>query len=298
VQLILDLGASFIDLEQKDEMGCTPLLTLARGYSGGYDPAKFDIFLRRGTNLKARDNWGRTCLHKCIKYARLAKCSDEQESLVLLVKKGADVNACDNCGTSISETAYTYSYHDEEDGLAGYLGDLWDAVLSECGHDITEMRQGFPRRPHYARRYTREDFERLWRGREESCPYYNDPPEWDPEKDVGVVEGVVEGIPEDLSRDEEPQSFPDCVVNNQENDTNLDLPSSQLVDSEEVTTVPRPPLSSTPASLGTNMMEPTFSWQNPSSSEAIHHREQFRQVSVESGVSESVPAWQDWPSTP
>ncbi len=171
---MLDLGAPFIDLEQ---FGRTPLLLLADNFNSGYDPGRIELLLRRGSNIHARNKWGRTCLHICIQSAKFCYSSNEQASLILLIKKGADINSHDNDGTSISETAYSYSSRDKHWNLGGYQGDLWDAVLSECGHDFAEMRKGFPRRPNYTKRYTRKDFERLWRGREEFCPYYDDPPE-------------------------------------------------------------------------------------------------------------------------
>ena len=79
----MDLGVSFVDLGQKDEYGQTPLLTPASNYSTGYDLRRFDLFLRRGTNIHACNNWGETCLHVCLSSAKFCEYSNEQESLVL-----------------------------------------------------------------------------------------------------------------------------------------------------------------------------------------------------------------------
>ncbi|KAI0096588.1 hypothetical protein GGR51DRAFT_28628 [Nemania sp. FL0031] len=99
------------------------------------------------------------------------------EELVLLVRRGADVNSRDNYGSTVSEIAYAeYFCNDLVDGgdLGSYRGDLWDAALDLCGEKISEFRKNYPRRARYTALYTRKDFEKLWEGRENSCPYWND----------------------------------------------------------------------------------------------------------------------------
>ncbi|KAK0722619.1 hypothetical protein B0T26DRAFT_749992 [Lasiosphaeria miniovina] len=54
-------------------------------------------------------------------------------------------------------------------------GDLWDAVIAECGHDVLWYRKDSrPRKPKYRHGYTRQMFEEFWEGMEHLCPYYYD----------------------------------------------------------------------------------------------------------------------------
>ncbi len=182
LQLIWDLGASFINAEWKGDDDPTPPLHLACFGWGKGMLAKLDFLLRRGCDIHARDRRGQTVLACLIRFARYPWLSVEQKSLSLLIRKGADVHTYDNENISVSQRAYSPGSEEECRRLGDYRGDLWDAVLSECGYDIRETRKGFPRKPSYAGNYTRRDFERLWKGREAFCPYYNDPPLWDAEK--------------------------------------------------------------------------------------------------------------------
>ena len=120
-----------------------------------------------------------------------------------MVRKGADVRAVDYSGMSISDVAYNASYWDEKCDLGGYRGDLWDAVLSECGHNISEMRKDYPRIPHYTSYYTRECFKGLWFDREEFCPYYNDPPGWNSDGSLGSLQDSEENMSENDEDNEE-----------------------------------------------------------------------------------------------
>jgi len=198
----MDLGASFIDVKQPYE-GEYLLFKLASNYSNGYTPRKFELLLNRGSSIYDRNEQGETCLHVCLHNAMFCRLSNEKESLILLVQKGADVHAIDYNGMSISDVAYNASCQDEEYDLGGYRGDLWDAVLSKCGHDISEMRKDYPRIPHYTSKYTRECFEGLWLNREEFCPYYNDPPERDSEGSLGSLQDSEESMSENDEDNEE-----------------------------------------------------------------------------------------------
>jgi ankyrin repeat protein len=196
----MDLGASFIDVTPPYEDDHLVFI-LAQNFGYGYTPQKFELLLNRGFSIYDRNDQGKTCLHACLHYARLSR--NEKESLILLVRRGADVHAVDYSGMSISDVAYSASCGDKEDGLGGYRGDLWDAVLSECGHDISEMRKDYPRIPHYTSKYTRERFEGLWLDREEFCPYYNDPLEWDPEESLDSLQDSKESMSENDEDNEE-----------------------------------------------------------------------------------------------
>ncbi|KAI9711511.1 MAG: hypothetical protein M1820_002074 [Bogoriella megaspora] len=92
---------------------------------------------------------------------------------------GADIDAVDDFGRSVTDMAYQ-SVYDYPNWGGGYRGDLWDAALLQCGYDVYERRLHHARTPQYDGMYRREDFERLWEGREELCPYFDDPPHWPP----------------------------------------------------------------------------------------------------------------------
>ncbi|ERF71232.1 hypothetical protein EPUS_08150 [Endocarpon pusillum Z07020] len=305
LQETLDLGAGFIDLEERDEIGRTLLLLLAYNRFEGCNPAKFDLLLRRGSNIHARDDEGKTCLHICIRLAECENVLEEQECLVLLVQNGADVNACDNNGHSISETAYTVSNHYYYDlDLGGYRGDLWDSVLLQCGYDINEKRKGFPRRSEYVESYTRQDFESLWRGREELCPYYHDPPGWDPDGDLESLDGSWEGYPENFSggEDSEGLTLTGHVVESEDEETTermLDHHLSPGADDSYTTPDPRKslfPVSRISPALEIDTLESTLStWQNLASPQTVSDEEELCQVSDMSGP--GTP-YENWPTAP
>lgn len=307
---MVDLGASFIDLKDRDRDGRTPLLLLACNDGDGYNPAKFEFLLRRGSSIHARDNEGRTCLHICIMHARCDNPLGEQESLVFLVQNGADVDACDNFGHSISDSAFlasdegaSYIKHYRTSFLVngGYPGDLWDSVLVQCGYNIIEKRRGFPRRPQYTKYYSRKTFEELWRGHEELCPYYQDPPVWDPDDDLEEFDGSGEGYPENLAggEDSEGLTLTGCVVESDGEKlgrmSNHDLPPT--TDHSDTITDPRrslSPLSKIPQALERDMLEPTLSaWQILASSQPGSDEEELCHVSV---MPEPGTPCEDWPS--
>ena len=119
LQSIMDLGAGFIDVKQRYNSGYL-LFILAGNYSKGYTPQKFELLLNRGFSIHDRNDEGETCLHVCLRCAKFCRFSNEKESLILLVRKGADVHAVDYSGMSISDVAYTASYENERWDLGGY----------------------------------------------------------------------------------------------------------------------------------------------------------------------------------
>ncbi|TRX90016.1 hypothetical protein FHL15_009117 [Xylaria flabelliformis] len=139
--------------------------------------------LDAGANITVRDDQGQSCLHRCLRHfwAPLESkwIRKHFDVMQLLVTRGADVYALDNRGQSVCEVAY--SQKELQYGRRGsYVGDLWDAVLRSCGHDVAEFRRDNQRRANYTDSYTRQDFETIWRGKEDQCPYWNDEP-WPPE---------------------------------------------------------------------------------------------------------------------
>ncbi|KAK6837921.1 hypothetical protein PG990_014780 [Apiospora arundinis] len=170
--------------------GATPLLTCCKNASYGYDVDCFEAMVSLGADLTARDDMGRNCLHRCILYLRLTKPSTKEfEAIRYLVLKGANVNAVDNNGLSVSTYAYERILEHQWMARSSYAGDLWDSVLQSCGYDIENFRCVHrQRKARYLTRsggyfqmyeYRRSDFEDLWRGREQFCPYWDDKP-WPP----------------------------------------------------------------------------------------------------------------------
>ncbi len=181
----MDHGATFIDYPESKDIDRRSLhLALARSSIATDMPKKFEVLSRRGCDIHARDADGRNVLMILLQNMGIRSPSLKEslkESLTLLIQKGADVYAYDDDFSSVSE----YAYGNKCPGDCAeysYVGDVWDAVLSELGYDIRETRKGYPRKPMYTSYHTREEFEDLWRGREENCPYYDDPPVWDAEK--------------------------------------------------------------------------------------------------------------------
>ena len=94
-----------------------------------------------------------------------------------LFERGADVNAQDKSGTSVSRVAYACL--SPFCLMGSYPGDLWDSFLQSRGYDIEKYRGGNYRKAQYTEDYTRAHFEMLWEGKEHLCPYWDDEP-WPP----------------------------------------------------------------------------------------------------------------------
>ncbi|KAK0616555.1 hypothetical protein B0T14DRAFT_249015 [Immersiella caudata] len=166
-----------ISTETVDRYGNTMLLAYCK--SGRYHVDGLSLLLSRGANLNARDSAGNSCLHSCFSCAygcynlfnprdrSGARCI--RSSLALLLRNGADIHAVNCYGDTVSHLAYDYHFNN-----TSYPGDLWDAVLAECGHEISSHRKYQPRKPKYSDGYTRQKFEELWEGMEHLCPYYDD----------------------------------------------------------------------------------------------------------------------------
>ena len=191
--MMLDIARPFIDLEGKDSLGLLPLFMIPEYSTQDSSSSKLSLLLARGANLHARDDDGRTSLHKFIRKAVPNSAPGDLQSMVLLIRSGADVYSVDKRGRSVSESAYMYRRLDKFHFRGGLRGDLWDAALSQCGYDLHELRRGYHRRPRYTQKYTRKHFERLWSGREEFCPYFHDPPVWCPRSTLDSGECPLKG---------------------------------------------------------------------------------------------------------
>ncbi|KAI0455707.1 ankyrin repeat-containing domain protein [Xylaria acuta] len=177
------LGKLFVDINEPLPTGIPPFLHSCTSFAGDRAVEGLCKLLDAGANINARDDEGQSCLHRCLRcfWAPLENTWIRKhfDVVQLLLTRGADVYARDNRGQSVCEVAY--SQKDLQYGKRGsYVGDLWDAVLHSCGYDIAEFRQGNQRRANYTEIYTRQDFETIWKGKEDQCPYWNDEA-WPPE---------------------------------------------------------------------------------------------------------------------
>lgn len=109
--------------------------------------------------------------------------------LMFVLENGCDPYATDDDGCLASH--YAYNGTCEADYLFNHSakGDLWDAALTYFGYDILETRRHYPRKARYTHGYTRRDFERMWRGREGNCPYWDDKT-WPAFGEIDTVENL------------------------------------------------------------------------------------------------------------
>lgn len=182
-------------------IGMTPLLIYADG--GQVTTTGLSWLLRQGADVRARDPRGRTCLHFLLHvysgaYPERWTAGNRiilRDVCETLVRSGADVNAVDNLGRSVSEVAYDYRHHRHPyvNWSGSFFGDMWDRVLAGAGLDVASYRNkhGLPRRAKYVERYyyTRKDFEEMWEGKTELCPYYHDAESSDAESPSDVLSG-------------------------------------------------------------------------------------------------------------
>ncbi|KAI0552308.1 ankyrin repeat-containing domain protein [Xylaria curta] len=182
MHLIWGVGL-YVDINEPLPTGIPPLLYCCTSFAGDRAVEGLCKLLDAGADINIRDDQGQSCLHRCLRHfwAPLQSkwIGKHFDVMQLLVTRGADVYALDNRGQSVCEVAY--SQKDLSYGRRGsYVGDLWDAVLCSCGYDVAEFRRDNQRRANYTDSYTRQDFETIWKGRENQCPYWNDGP-WPPD---------------------------------------------------------------------------------------------------------------------
>ena len=170
--MYLDLAGPLIDLEERDERGCTALLVALEAHS--FILKKATLLLDRGADITARDFKRRGCLHYWFSVPRSSwfehrRGHGAMDMARLLLNRGADVNAVDSYGCSVTEAAY-------QSGLAA----AWEAALIHGGFDVKEMfaqlYQDFPAarcscgRPR-AQKMTQDSYSRIrWRY-EEYCAH-------------------------------------------------------------------------------------------------------------------------------
>ncbi|EEU38837.1 uncharacterized protein NECHADRAFT_83143 [Fusarium vanettenii 77-13-4] len=188
VELFLKHGSHFAlhDFESSDMNGRTRLHQICMADSRSTSKQRaVGMLVAAGADLNARilQSWspddhqtlGFTCLHSLVYTAHQTDDRDELETLVYLIRQGADPSAVDHHGNTVATRAYLPNENDNQYSSKGsYRGDLWDAAVAICGHDLNQFRSSYPRVPRYNKSYNRQDFERLWLGHEALCPYWND----------------------------------------------------------------------------------------------------------------------------
>jgi hypothetical protein len=220
IRIMLDFGASFVNANTELEgrtPRSSPLSMVCE--SARWSAESIAVLLQRGADVAHRDMNGNTCLHHCLDSFRYCpyrlrdpECErphwyDESSNpdpsqwihhysaaFILLVNSGADVNAEDRFGRSVSDIAYApfIDIMAGTDETISARGDVWDFALAMCGNNISEFRQRAraPRKARYSQFYTRQDFEDLWAGNKHLCPYYDD-------EEDGVLDADAKACSED-----------------------------------------------------------------------------------------------------
>lgn len=129
--MLLDKSHDFIDLEAVNDSGDT--LLLAAAFNHQIRIVQHSRFCRllvsRGAKVNARNSMtGETCLHRLLSNPKI-----NTETLIYLIKAGADLYAQDNRGSTVSEVAYR----------RGHTAWIWESALTECGFDVEEFRRAF-----------------------------------------------------------------------------------------------------------------------------------------------------------
>ncbi|KAJ4360872.1 uncharacterized protein N0V89_001439 [Didymosphaeria variabile] len=174
----LVLGRILIDshhldvFNQRDAQGKTPFLT-ACSHADAVRSV-LELFVEKGSNIHDRNYDGETCLHRlCSKdgYSYIIP-ENMRDCLDFLLEQGADLRVTDDKGRSVADVAYSHM----GTRFRGMVGDVFDACLARHGYDLYEFRKRKPRVARYNEVYQRIDFERLWEGIEDQCPYWDDKP--------------------------------------------------------------------------------------------------------------------------
>ncbi|KAK7398438.1 hypothetical protein QQX98_012189 [Neonectria punicea] len=188
VELFLKHGSHFTlhDFESSDMNGRTRLHQICMADSRSTSKRKaVAMLVAAGANMNARilQSWspddhqtlGFTCLHSLVYTTHRTEDRDELETLVYLIRQGADPSAVDHHDNTVAMRAYLPKENDNQYSSKGsYRGDLWDAAVAICGYDLKQFRASYSRVPRYNKSYSRQDFERLWLGHESLCPYWDD----------------------------------------------------------------------------------------------------------------------------
>ncbi|SCV52755.1 uncharacterized protein FFB14_12773 [Fusarium fujikuroi] len=139
---------------------------------------QIQILLKNGYDINSPLD-GKTCLHYLMT-KEINPCLDLilefMDLLIFVIENGGDIWAVDDAGYLAANYAYDITCEADFLFSPSLKGDLWDSALSYLGYDILRFRRYYPRKARYMPGYTRQDFEKLWQGREGDCPYWDDHP--------------------------------------------------------------------------------------------------------------------------
>lgn len=126
--------------------------------------ANINHLIETGANPNARNSFGQTCLHLLIKSAGFPFQPEElRRVLAQLIKHGADVNATDHNGNSVTDISFHQP--DLPTTAGSYPADLWACSLAACGYDVfVDFQNSQPRLPRFDSWYHSDHFETLWDG--------------------------------------------------------------------------------------------------------------------------------------
>ncbi|KAF5529581.1 hypothetical protein FMEXI_14073 [Fusarium mexicanum] len=133
------------------------------------------LLVKHGYNVNSKFH-GQSSLHLLLSSSHpwLKHIPEHVDLLSYLIDQGADMYAEDDHGDQPWHFAYGATCEACYLFCTSARGDLWDAVLTCLGYDIPQTRRYYPREARYITGYTRGDFERLWHGQEDKCPYWDD----------------------------------------------------------------------------------------------------------------------------
>ncbi|KAL9118919.1 MAG: hypothetical protein Q9187_004526 [Circinaria calcarea] len=135
-RLLLGEGREFIDLDAVNDRGDTAFLSAVKFHRGNPNFRFWDLLISHNTNINARNLMTEeTCLHYI-----LSNYVGDIETLIDLIKAGADVHAKDNSGRTVSEVAYRWRGRWPDSPSTPRS---WESALTACGFDAEEFRRGF-----------------------------------------------------------------------------------------------------------------------------------------------------------
>lgn len=129
--------------------------------------ANLRLLIKSGAYPDARNSVGQNCLHICIQFADAREEPNGlRRALVELIRQGADVNATDHSGNTVTDVAF---HRLDPQGAQGtYPADLWACSLAACGYDVLgEFQGGQARLTRCDSQYEKKHFESLWEGIED-----------------------------------------------------------------------------------------------------------------------------------
>ena len=142
-RVILKKSRDFLNLEDRGHLGDTALLMAARSYILKLAPISrfYEYLISQGADVKAKnDRSGETCLHYILQQVK------EVDTLICLIRAGAEVNVADHSGCTPSHVAYSrpkmYRFWASSKS-SSMRPHHWESALDTCGYGIEGFRRAF-----------------------------------------------------------------------------------------------------------------------------------------------------------